>query len=80
MRGRHAEAQHSAADLLDHSSIDHEAQTEELDGDLRRPNEDDIRYEPRCSPDKIREIISFGNQRGSYMRRKGGTGWSGASS
>jgi hypothetical protein len=43
---RHAEAQHSAADLLGHSSIDHEAQTEELDGDLRRPDDDDIRYEP----------------------------------
>jgi hypothetical protein len=38
MRGRHAEAQHSAADLLGHSLVDHEAQTEELNGDLWRPD------------------------------------------
>jgi hypothetical protein len=38
MRGGHAEAQHSVADLLGHSLVDHEAQTEELDGDLRRPD------------------------------------------
>jgi hypothetical protein len=36
MHGRHAEAQHSATNLLGHFSIDHEAPTEELDGDLRR--------------------------------------------
>jgi hypothetical protein len=36
MHGRHAEAQHSAADLLGHFSVDHEAPIEELDGDLRQ--------------------------------------------
>jgi hypothetical protein len=34
MHGRHAEAQHSAADLLGHFLVDHEAPTEELHGDL----------------------------------------------
>jgi hypothetical protein len=38
MRRRYAEAQHSATDLLSHSLVDHEAQTEELDGDLRWPD------------------------------------------
>jgi hypothetical protein len=38
MCGRHAKAQHSAADLLGHPFVDQEAQTEELDGDLWRPD------------------------------------------
>jgi hypothetical protein len=52
MRGRKAEAKHSAAFVLGHFSVDHEAQTEELHGDLRRPGEDDVGYKLQGSPDK----------------------------
>jgi hypothetical protein len=54
MHGRCAEAQHSAADLLGHFSVDHEAPTEELDGDLRRSDVVDDELDALGAPETNR--------------------------
>jgi hypothetical protein len=69
--GGKAEAHHSATDLLGHPSIDHEARSEEHDGDLQRADRTSTNSSELMVLGKKERGLIFGSERKVLRTKKG---------